>query len=105
MNLDLWLLFVAVWGLIVVDNLIKKVMCLSIVESMLILEFLKIGFVASGAAPILNVSQRVVVDPVPQALMLTAIVIGMCFNALACAVIVRLYRQTGTVLVSELGNV
>ncbi len=42
------------------------------------------------------------VDPLPQALMLTAIVIGVCFNALALALIVRVARERGTMSGSEL---
>jgi multicomponent Na+:H+ antiporter subunit C len=37
-----------------------------------------------------------IVDPVPQALMLTAIVIGVCLTALALAIAFRLYRSTGS---------
>jgi multicomponent Na+:H+ antiporter subunit C len=36
------------------------------------------------------------VDPVPQALMLTAIVIGVCINALALALAYRLHTATGS---------
>ena len=37
------------------------------------------------------------VDPVPQALTLTSIVIGACVTAMALALCVRIYKEYGTV--------
>lgn len=90
-------LCVAVYGMIVSENLIRKVMCLSIIESIIIMTFLTTGFTRGGAAPILVEGVQTMVDPVPQALMLTAIVIGVCFNSLAIAVIVKIYYRYGTI--------
>lgn len=98
----LLVLFIAIYGLIVSDNLIKKVMCLSIIESIIILSFLLTGFKEEAEAPIITEGIQVFVDPMPQALMLTAIVIGVCFNSLAVAFIVKLHKSKGTVNVSEL---
>jgi len=101
--MNLVIIAVGLFGVITADNLIKKVMCLTIVENMVILSFLGVGFRKGATAPILTDSSLgPFVDPLPQALMLTAIVIGVCFNALAIACIVRLYQKTGSVLVSEL---
>lgn len=100
--MSMLIIVVGLYGLINSHNLIKKVMCLSLVEGMVILQFLRAGFRFDGEAPILNQGTEVFVDPVPQALMLTAIVIGVCFNALAIALIVKLYHQRGTVDVREL---
>ncbi|MFW5800898.1 MAG: sodium:proton antiporter [Spirochaeta sp.] len=99
---------IAVYGLIVSTNLIRKVMCLAIIESMIILTFLTIGYDETGTAPILQQHPSEItidmplVDPIPQALMLTAIVIGVCFNSLALVFIVRLHQHTGTIEVGEL---
>jgi multicomponent Na+:H+ antiporter subunit C len=41
------------------------------------------------------------VDPVPQALVLTAIVIGVAVNALLLALVIRLYRKKGTLNVED----
>ena len=90
-------LCVAIYGLIVSENLIRKVMCLTIVESIIIMTFLTTGFAAGAAAPILGNGEASFVDPVPQALMLTAIVIGVCFNSLAIAVIVKIHYRYGTI--------
>ncbi len=96
------ILVVAVYGLIVSDNLIKKIMCLAIVESSIILTFLTTGFKEIAAAPIIGQTVSPFVDPIPHALMLTAIVIGVCFNSLAIAIIVKIYYKYHTIEVSEL---
>ena len=100
--MTLLILFIGLYGLIVSDNLIRKIMCLTIVQGTVIMSFLTSGFQINAAAPILSVPESAFVDPVPQALMLTAIVIGVCFNALALAFVVRYFQQHGTVKVSEI---
>ena len=95
-------ILLALYGLITSDNLIRKVMCLNIVESLIILSFLRLGYAQEGSAPILFEGIAAYVDPLPQALMLTAIVISVCFNSLALAFIVRLNHTYGTVRSSEL---
>ncbi|NCN04754.1 MAG: hypothetical protein GW949_03905 [Spirochaetales bacterium] len=60
------------------------------------------GNVAEGANSLANLGAFSVVDPVPQALMLTAIVIGVCITALALALAFRLYKATGTFDIDEM---
>lgn len=100
--MSILIILIGIYGVINSPNLIKKTMCLSMVESMVILQFLGVGFHKGGSAPILNQGTETFVDPVPQALMLTAIVIGVCFNALAVILIVKLHRKRGTVNVRQL---
>lgn len=102
--MTLLILFIAIYGLIVSDNLIRKIMCLNIIESLIILTFLTTGFVEGSHAPILIEGITDYVDPMPQALMLTAIVIGVCFNSLALAFIVKVYYHYKTILVSRLNE-
>ena len=42
------------------------------------------------------------VDPIPQALTLTSIVIGACVTAMALALCVRLYKEYGTLDAHEI---
>ncbi len=98
----LLVLFVGLYGLIACDNLIRKIMCLTIVQGVIIMSFVTSGYYANRVAPILDFPGAVYVDPVPQALMLTAIVIGVCFNALALVLIVKYYHHHGTIEVSEI---
>ncbi len=98
----LLIMLVAVYGLIVSDNLIRKIMCLNIIESSIILTFLTTGYQEHAVAPILVEKAVNYVDPIPQALMLTAIVIGVCFNSLAIAVTVKVFYKYHTIEVSQL---
>lgn len=104
MRLELAIAIVALYGLVVSDNLIRKIMCLAMLESMIVLGFLTAGYVADGVAPVLDGSAGTRVDPLPQALMLTAIVVGVCFNSLALAFIVRLHQTHRTLEASALND-
>lgn len=77
-------------------NIIKKVFGLTIINNAVVLLFIIEGSVIGGDSPILGDGVRSIVDPVPQALMLTAIVIGVCITALALALAYRLHRATGS---------
>ena len=90
---------VGIWGVIALPNLIKKVIALSVANSAIIVFFVYFGSLSGSTAPILSPDAPVgvrPVDPLPQALMLTAIVVGVCITALALALIYRLYKRYGT---------
>jgi len=71
---------------------------LGIIEYAVNLFFVLIGYRAQGRAPILAKDQVVLnmVDPLPQALVLTAIVIGLATTALMVAIAIRIYEKFGT---------
>jgi multicomponent Na+:H+ antiporter subunit C len=66
-----------------------------------------IGYVTGGTAPIINDAVPVaeaasrVVDPVPSALVLTAIVIGLGVTAVMLAYAVRIYKARNTLMIDE----
>ena len=93
----LMLILTGVAGVIMADNLIKKIMSLGILNSALVILFVWAGFLSGSEAPILLVGVRDIVDPLPQAVMLTAIVIGVCVTAVALAFVLRIYDSWGTV--------
>jgi multicomponent Na+:H+ antiporter subunit C len=84
------LFLVGLWGLTTKANLIKKIMALSICNSAVVLLFVYHGSLSGNTAPILG-TQEAMVDPLPQALMLTAIVVGICVVALALVLVYRIY--------------
>ena len=84
------LFLVGLWGLTTKANLIKKIMALSICNSAVVLLFVYHGSLSGNTAPILG-TQEAMVDPLPQALMLTAIVVGICVVALAVVLVYRIY--------------
>jgi len=94
------------FGILTKRNLIKIAVSLSIMEISIFLFFALIGYVEGGVAPIVDpaVPDQLVVDPLPQALVLTAIVIGLATTAMLMAVIIRLYRKYGTFDIREINN-
>jgi len=100
--LILLLFLVGTLGVIAPDNLIKKVMGLTILDTAVIILFIYAGSQMGSTAPILGRGVRNVVDPLPQALMLTAIVIGICLTALALTFTVHIRRRYGTLSVRRL---
>lgn len=98
------LFLVGLYGVITRRNLIKIAISLSIMEFSTFLLFALIGYIDGGIAPIVDPANpvRTYVDPLPQALVLTAIVIGLATTAMLMAVIIRLYRKYGTFDIREI---
>jgi multicomponent Na+:H+ antiporter subunit C len=96
------LFLVGLWGTVTRANLVKKVISLSVANSAIVLFFVYHGSLSGDTAPIMTETEAAtVVDPLPQALMLTAIVVGICVLALALALVYRLYRRFGTLDMRE----
>ena len=102
--LCLVLFCIGIYCVLIKKNLIKIIIGLGIAEYALNLFFVLVGYRMKGRAPILEKSQTIVnmVDPLPQALILTAIVIGLAVTALMVAVAVRLYEKYGTFDITEI---
>ena len=96
------LLLTGLYGLMAKRNLIKKIIGLYILDGGVILYFVSVGYRSDAGAPILENGMEHVVDPIPQALMLTAIVIGICVTALALSIAVKIYEKYQTLDVEEL---
>ncbi|MBU0549224.1 MAG: sodium:proton antiporter [Candidatus Omnitrophica bacterium] len=79
-------------------NLIKIIIGLAIIEYAVNLFFVLAGYRIHGRAPILAADQEIVnmVDPLVQAIVLTAIVIGLATTALIVAIAIRIYDKYGT---------
>ncbi len=98
------LLLVGFYMVLVKPNLIKILLGVSFLDTGTHVLLVAIGYVRGGTAPILSESLRQsveagftkVVDPVPQALVLTAIVIGVGVLALGLSIVVQVYRHYGT---------
>ena len=82
-------------------NLIKTVIGLSILDYGVNLLIITIGFNPGGTAPIFTQGEITAasyfVDPIPQALTLTSIVIGACVTAMSLALVIKLEEQYGTI--------
>ena len=62
------------------------------------------GFRFDAIAPIVTGQSTQMVDPVPQAMVLTAIVIGVGIQALAISLMMQVYRNYGTLDMREISR-
>lgn len=100
------LFLVGLYGVLTKRNVIKIVISLTIMEISIFLFLTLVGYVDLGDAPIIVKGQAQVlfVDPLPQAMVLTAIVIGLATNAMLLAMAIRLFRKYGTFDVRKMKN-
>jgi multicomponent Na+:H+ antiporter subunit C len=99
------LLFLAgLSGVLLKRNLIKIVISLTIIEYSLFMFLAVLGYRHEAKPPIVTslAEQNNYVDPLPQALVLTAIVIGLATTVLLVALAVRIYEKYGTFDVREI---
>jgi len=84
--------------LITTSNLVKKLFGLAIFQASVLLLLISIGNVNGGSAPIISKSPEVIyVNPLPQVLVLTAIVVGLATLAVGLALIIRIKKSFGTI--------
>ena len=91
------LVVLGLYTIITKKNIIKIVLGTGIVDYGINLFIVSVGFTPGGTAPIFTINEIVsgshFVDPVPQALTLTSIVIGACVDAMALSLCIKLYKQ------------
>jgi len=95
-----FLIVLGLYTIVTKYNLVKTVIGLSIMDYGVNLLIVSIGFNPGGTAPIFTFSElnpdSFFVDPIPQALTLTSIVIGACVTAMSLALVMKIYEQYGT---------
>ncbi len=88
------------------SNLIKKVIAMNIMDTSVFLLFVAIGYVQGGQAPIIREGfTGLYVNPLPGALILTGIVVGISVTAYALSLVVKIYRYYGTVDADEIVDI
>ena len=94
------LMMIGLYGLLTNRNVIKIILSLNVLEIGLNIFIISVGFTKGGIAPILTSQYAnnglLFVDPLPQALVLTAIVIGVGTTALGLALAKNIYAKYGT---------
>lgn len=90
-------ILVGIYGLSISKNIIKSVFCITIVEAGTILLFLNLGAYEGGVIPILSSLGIEIVDPIPQALMITTIVIGSTITSLALMLCIKIFHHYGSI--------
>jgi len=78
-------------------NLIKKIVGLTILQTSVFIFYISMAKVEGGTAPILDSKIILYSNPLPHALILTAIVVGIATMALGLALIVRIKEAYGSV--------
>lgn len=99
--LALGAVMVGIYAVALKDNLIKKLIGLSIMTNGLHVFLIALGYRAGGIMPILQdldfqQFSMNAVDPLPQALVLTSIVINLSVLAVGLSITILLYRKFGT---------
>ncbi len=106
--LGLVLILVGLYGALTRRDLVRLLLGFSVLNTGIHMVLVAIGNIAGRSAPILDAAVQgdpaaQVVDPLPQALVLTAIVIGLAVTALLLAFAVRLARSGRLPRADELG--
>ena len=93
------LLMVGFYAVIAKPNMIKKLLGLSIFQAAVFLLYITMDKVDGGTAPIIQpgVADQIYSNPLPQVLILTAIVVGISTTALGLAIVVRIFEAYGTI--------
>lgn len=98
------LFVIGIFGLMKKKNIIKMIMCISIVEMAINLLLIALVYQGGKTAPIFTDGKTAesMIDPIPQALVLTAIVIGVAVLALGLSFAVKYYKLTGKTNISTM---
>ncbi len=93
------LILIGFYGALTNRNLLRMIVAFTIADSGVNLVIVAVGYMRGRTAPILDATVPAadaaarIIDPVPQALVLTAIVIGVGVTALMLAYAYRLYEK------------
>ncbi|MFH1723583.1 MAG: cation:proton antiporter subunit C [Elusimicrobiota bacterium] len=99
------LLIIGVHGMLARPNLMRKLMAMNIFQVAVIVLYLTLAERTGASAPILSHGAdhaAAYVNPLPHALMLTAIVVSVATTGVALALLVAIYRRYGTLDEPEL---
>lgn len=104
------LMMVGFYAMIAKRNLVKKLIGMNIFQTAIILLFISAGVKHGSKIPIVNkyevlekgVDVATIVNPLPHVLMLTAIVVSLAVTGVALAILLRIYRQYGTLEEDEI---
>jgi len=106
--LVLTLLAIGLYGVLARDNLIKKVIGLTIFSTAIYLFFIEGSVQMYATVPIIDgrgSDPALYVDPLPHLLILTAIVVGVGVTGVALALVIRLYRTYGSLSEMEISAI
>ncbi|MCK5696914.1 MAG: NADH-quinone oxidoreductase subunit K [Gammaproteobacteria bacterium] len=101
------LILMGLYGALTNTNILRMIVSFSVANTGVNIVLVSVGYMHGRTAPILDnavplaeASTRII-DPVPQALVLTAIVIGLGITTLMLAYAYKLYETKGTLDISK----
>lgn len=88
----------ALYHLINSPNLIKSIISFGLLNTSVIVFFILLSTRSGGGTPIIGDSPALgnMIDPLPQALMITAIIIGAASTSLALMISIKLFHYYGS---------
>ncbi len=95
-DLAVGLFFIGLYGAMTQRNIIKTVMSVGIMDLAAVVFFMLANYQDGAGPPISGTPVDRMADPVPQALMITAIVIGVSVVAMCLAMFMRVAYRYGT---------
>ncbi len=107
------LILVGFWGVLTQKNIIKIIVGFTILNTGINILMVSLGYIRNKTAPIIDFAvaqtgnhdvSASIVDPVPQALVLTAIVIGFGITALMLAYAMKMYNAKKTLEINKFND-
>lgn len=101
------LILMGLYGALTNHNILRMIVSFSIANTGVNIVLVAVGYIHGRTAPILDSAVPVaeaavrIIDPVPQALVLTAIVIGLGITTLMLAYAYKLYETKGTLDIAK----
>ena len=99
------LLMIGFYAVIAKLNLIKKLIGLSLFQAAVFLLYITTGNVEGASAPIFGYGAEPFSNPLPQVLLLTAIVVGISTRALGLGIVVRIKEEYGSIEEDEIQEI
>ena len=99
------LLLIGLYGMLVKTNLARKLMAMNVMQVAVIVFFISLAVRSDGTPPIEiahGAADAAYANPLPHALMLTAIVVSVSTTGVALALLIRIHRRFRTLDEPEL---
>jgi multicomponent Na+:H+ antiporter subunit C len=101
----IFLLVVGIYAVLIKGNYVKRMIGLGIFQAAVFLLFITMDKVEGGTGPIFRGAPepgQLFANPLPQVLILTAIVVGIAVTALGLAIAIRIREEYGSVEEAEI---
>jgi len=100
-------MLIGLWGMMIRKNIIQIIIGFSLIDTGIHMVMVAIGYLNGRTAPIIDAAvdrsraASTLVDPIPSALVLTAIVIGLGITALMLSYAIRIYKQNRSLSIDD----